>query len=115
MEFLYRSVPGSVRSRQAVFALLTLLVGAAFLHFVDLTPRVEGDFFFSTDDPAIQVHREIRSLFPSSPQLILSAHSPDIRSVEYGTRIHTLSLKLLDVEGVDDVVDIRHGPWIEVL
>lgn len=110
MEFLFKFSPGAARRRQAAFVLLAVFAGAALLRYGDLTPQVESDFFFSTDDRQIQADREIRRMFPSRPQLILSAQSPDIRSLEYGTRIHTLSLRLLQIEGVLDVRGIRHGP-----
>ena len=62
---------------------------------VDLTPRVESEFFFSTEDPAFQASRRISELFPSAPQLILSARGLDATSPEYLERVRELSEALL--------------------
>ncbi len=83
---------------------------AAVIFRVDLTPRVESDFFFSTDDPAFQASRRISELFPAQPQLILSARGQDIESPEYLERIGELSAALSAVPEVTAVQSLTSGP-----
>lgn len=77
---------------------------------VDLTPKVESDFFFSTDDPAFQASKRIEQTFPTRPQLLISAEGGDILSDEYIGRIGKLTDALTGVEGVRDVRSLTHGP-----
>ncbi len=60
-------------ARAAPFAgvALALVVVAAVVGVVDLTPKVEGDFFFAEDDPQMEASREVARRFPSSDQVIL--------------------------------------------
>ena len=54
--------------------LAAVLVSAATVFLrVDLSPKVESDFFFSTDDPQLQASRRIDELFPSAPQILITA------------------------------------------
>ena len=39
--------------------------------FVDLSPEVEGEFFFAADDPQMQASEAVRARFPAGSQLIL--------------------------------------------
>lgn len=50
---------------------LAVAAVAAVLGFVDLSPQVEGEFFFAEDDPQMRASEEIASRFPSGSQLIL--------------------------------------------
>lgn len=100
----------SARLWRWVFLGLTAFLALVFTRVVDLTPPIEGDFFFATDDPEFQADRRIAELFPTDEQIILAVGGGDIQSLEYGTKIHVLSLRLLDVDGVVSVRDIRHGP-----
>ena len=53
-------------------AVALALVGVVVVGlFVDVSPRVEGDFFFAEDDPQMQASREVAERFPGSPQVIL--------------------------------------------
>lgn len=54
---------------------LALFVLASVVLTVDLTPRVEGDFFFAEDDPQMQASRRVARQFPSSDQVILRVAS----------------------------------------
>lgn len=100
----------SARLWRWVFLGLTAFLALVFARVVDLTPPIEGSFFFATDDPEFQADRRIAELFPTDEQIILAVGGGDIQSLEYGTKIHVLSLSLLDVDGVVSVRDIRHGP-----
>lgn len=99
-------------ARAAFWALVTAMALSlwAVVFRVDLTPRVESDFFFSTEDPAFQASRRISELFPSSPQLILSAQGPDVTAPEYVERIRELSDTLLADLQVGAVQSLTHGP-----
>src|SRR5436309_15285566 len=58
--------------------------------FVDLTPVVDQNFFFSTNDPGIQQTKKIEQSFPSQPEVILVVSSRDISSPRYLSRIQRL-------------------------
>ena len=68
--------------------------------FVDVSPRVEGDFFFAEDDPHMQASLEVAERFPGSPQVILRAEDLGTDSAGYRGRIEALTEELLAVEGV---------------
>ena len=75
---------------------------------VDLSPRVEGDFFFAEDDPQLQASAAIARDFPTSPQVILRVSGED---AGYRDRIAELTAALLVVPGVDNVYSITtHDP-----
>lgn len=76
----------------------------------DLSPKVEGDFFFSTDDPQLQESQRIGDLFPSSDQLLVSATAPDLFAAEYLERLRALTDKLAALPGVSSVQSLTHGP-----
>ncbi len=73
-----------------LFYLLPFMAWGAFtvfslsfvFYYVDLKPRVEQNFFFSSDDPQLQADRSISKIFLQEPQLILSAGG-DIHSSVY--------------------------------
>lgn len=96
----------------AFWILLAVMLAslAAVIFSVDLTPRVESDFFFSTEDPAFQASQRISELFPSQPQLILSAQGADVASPEYVERIGKLTDALLADEEVTGVQSLTRGP-----
>ncbi len=99
-------------ARTAFLTLLAVMVLslAAVIFRVDLTPRVESDFFFSTDDPAFQASQRIFELFPAQPQLILSAQGQDIESPEYLERISELTDELAADPEVTSVWSLTSGP-----
>lgn len=76
----------------------------------DLSPKVEGDFFFSTDDPQLQESQRIGDLFPSSDQLLVSASAPDLFAADYLERLRTLTEELAALPGVSSVQSLTHGP-----
>ncbi|MCP4660565.1 MAG: MMPL family transporter [bacterium] len=95
------------------FGLLLAMIGGslwAILFRVDLTPQVESDFFFSTEDPAFRATEEISKLFPSQPQLIISAMAPDIHADSYVEGIGRLSDELAEVPKVASVRSLTRGP-----
>ncbi|MEQ1855251.1 MAG: MMPL family transporter [Longimicrobiales bacterium] len=68
--------------------------------FVDVSPRVEGDFFFAEDDPQMQASLAVAARFPSSPQVILRVEDLVGDSSGYQARVAALTSDLLALEGV---------------
>lgn len=90
--------------------LVAVLLLAAVAFWVDLRPRVEGDFFFSSDDPQLRESAEIDAQFPSAPQVLVSAAGPDVRGAAYLERLATLHEALAQADGVAGVRSLAGGP-----
>jgi predicted RND superfamily exporter protein len=86
------------------------ILAIALFAFVDLTPEVEADFFFSTDDPQLQSARRIEQEFGSAPQIFVAARSEQLFSAQYLQRIRNLTEDLRRVDGVSDVRSLTRGP-----
>ncbi len=91
---------------------LLLVIGSALaaMTLVDLSPRVDNDFFFATDDPELQASRRIGELFPAADQLLISATAPDIQDPDYIERIEALTQDLEGLGGVASVQSLTRGP-----
>ncbi len=74
---------------------------AAVAFVVDLSPRVESDFFFAVDDPQMRASRDVAEAFPSGAQLILRVSNEGGSQAEYRDGIVELTTELLAVEGVE--------------
>ncbi len=92
----------------AALAVLFSFVVVAFV--ADLTPRVESEFFFSSEDPQLQGSREIAKLFPSRDQLLIAASAPDIAAPAYLDKIAALSGRLSAIPGIAQVQSLSSGP-----
>jgi uncharacterized protein len=79
---------------------LALMGAGAVRAFVDLTPRVEGEFFFSADDPQLRATEEIAERFPSSQQIVARVADATGSMDDYRERIGRLTDALLGVDGV---------------
>ncbi len=91
--------------------LVAMLLSAWAVTFrVDLDPKVESDFFFSSEDPAFRASLQIADRFPAKPQLIVNAQGPDITSDEYVKRITRLTDALLADPDIDSVQSLTRGP-----
>jgi len=88
---------------------LAALAVVAVLFGVDLAPKVESDFFFSTDDPQMATSARIEELFPASPQLFLRA-AGEVHSSDYAASIATLTEELKKLPGVSAVFSLASGP-----
>src|SRR5438034_8098385 len=77
---------------------------------VDLKPRVEENFFFSSSDPKFQESKKIDQLFPAGAQLIISVSSSDISSERYLERLGRLTEKIKSIESVTGVRSLTDGP-----
>ena len=85
-------------------------LGLALLTFVDLTPRVRGDFFFASDDPDLQASAAIERKFATAPQVIIEARSARLESSRYLIALRDLTQALVRVDGVTDVRSMARGP-----
>ena len=99
------AAPGSPWIAAALAIVGVVVVGL----FVDVSPRVEGDFFFAEDDPQMQASREVAARFPGSPQVILRTEDLGADSAAYRDRIEALTQELLAVQGVTGGFSIANG------
>jgi predicted RND superfamily exporter protein len=79
---------------------LALFGGLWVVRFVDLSPRVEGDFFFAEDDPQMLASQEVGERFPASPQVVIRMEDTVGDSAAYRERVAALASDLLAVEGI---------------
>ncbi|HEV3141192.1 MAG TPA: hypothetical protein VGY57_11775, partial [Vicinamibacterales bacterium] len=86
-----------------------VLFGAVYA-FVDLTPRVDQNFFFSSDDPQLRESNAIDRRFTSGSQLIVSVSAPDISSEAYLERLRQLTERIASVPSVTAVRSLTDGP-----
>lgn len=99
----------TARAAPAIGVALAVIVVGAVLLAVDLTPKVEGDFFFAADDPQMQASDEVARRFPSSDQVILRVadrrdgvvDDVGVADSVYRGRIGDLTQALLAVDGVE--------------
>jgi len=78
-------------------AVLTVTLVALF---VDLSPRVEGDFFFSDDDPQMVASRTVAERFPGGAQILLRVEDLAGDADAYRARVASLAADLMEVEGI---------------
>src|SRR6266481_320436 len=93
--------------------LMLVIAGVVFVlvaTFVDLTPVVDQNFFFSTNDPGIQQTKKIEQRFPSQPEVILAVSSRDISSPRYLERIQKLTRRAHTIGGVSAIKSLVEGP-----
>ncbi len=76
------------------------------LRWIDLSPRVETDFFFAAEDPQLQASVEIDRRFPSPPQIIIRAEGPDLEGDTYRSAVGDLTVALGEVAGVISVYSV---------
>jgi predicted RND superfamily exporter protein len=95
-----------------VWTFLGLIILSIFIlfNFVDLTPHVDSDFFFSSDDPQFQSEKKISALFQRSDTQVIISASGDINSKEYLQKISALTDELQDIEGITNIKSISNGP-----
>lgn len=89
-------------------ALTAAALGLVFA-YVDLKPRVDQHFFFSSEDPQFQEEREIARIFPQPPQIIMAVKG-DPRSPAYVRRIGRLSDDLAALPEVFSIQSLTRGP-----
>ncbi len=98
------------RIRVVPWALLLLATATVVtvLTTVDLSPRVETDFFFSREDPQLQAGLEISRRFPASPQVIVRVAASDISSQAYRSGVDALTEELAGVGGIDEATSVAN-------
>ncbi len=87
---------------------ITALAMVVVFTWVDLTPRVEAEFFFSRDDPQYVASAAIADQFPTGQQLIVRAAATDITAADYRTRVADLADAMLDLDGVTAINSIAN-------
>jgi len=95
-------LPRAWSSRLApwVASALAVLGVTSVALFVNVSPRVEGEFFFADDDPQMQASAAVAERFPSSPQIILRVEDRAEDAEAYRSRVAALTDDLLAVEGI---------------
>src|SRR5437016_14441577 len=93
-----------------VMIAVTLLLFVLVAGLVDLKPRVEENFFFSSSDPQFQESKKIDERFPAGSQLIVSVSAPDISSERYLERLDQLTQKIKSIDSVTGVRSLKDGP-----
>ncbi len=94
----------------AAFLVLAILTLTILFNFVDLTPHVDSDFFFSSDDPNYQADAKISKLFKRKDSQIIISISGNIFSAEYQKKIHRLTGILSELDFITNVKSITAGP-----
>jgi predicted RND superfamily exporter protein len=79
---------------------------AAVASFVELAPRVEGEFFFAEDDPQMRASREVAEAFPSGAQVVLRVADRAADADTYLPRLEALTADLLLVGGVESAYSV---------
>ena len=97
-------------SRRWLEPLISIGIGVVsvvvVLNWVDLSPRVESDFFFSREDRQLQAMQEMDRRFPSPQQVLLRVEAPDISADAYISKLEDLSEELADIPGVSSINSI---------
>jgi len=82
-------------------SLAVAAVGVGAVGFwVDLSPKVESDFFFSEDDPQLQVSLELDRRYPGGGLVVVRAEDQTGDPQAYRERIGELTEAFSEVEGV---------------
>ncbi len=92
---------------------MLVLTGVFFVlvaALVDLTPKVDENFFFSTGDLSLRQSKTISHRFPSQAQLVLDIASSDISSARYLSRIARLTQRIKEIDEVTKVKSLTAGP-----
>lgn len=76
---------------------------------VDLTPEVDPSFFFSKEDPQLQVEQRIAGLFPETTHIIVSARGK-LEDPGYQGQVAGLTQALETVPGAISVYSLSQGP-----
>jgi len=94
--------------RRAPWVSIAIMVSGlgAVWTWVDLSPKVEADFFFAADDPQLRASKELAQRFPGRSQVIVRAEDTQGDPTLYRDRVGALTEALSDVEGVVDVRSI---------
>lgn len=103
-------MPALLRALPALSLALALVLAWATWAFVDLRPRVDERFFFSSDSPAYREAESIHRRFRNQELLVVTARAPDIESAQYRERIAQLTQRLSRLRRVTSVTSLTKGP-----
>ena len=92
------------------FLCLSVLCAGMLLYYVELTPHVDYDVFFSKEDPSYKADLEISRLFRRDDAQIIISVIGDIQAADYQKKIKEFGDFLMDINQVADVRSIQHGP-----
>ncbi|MGE5300059.1 MAG: efflux RND transporter permease subunit [Acidobacteriota bacterium] len=88
---------------------LTVFSLFCVFRFVDFKPRINENFFFSSDDPQFQTDKQITKIFSQESEVTLSARG-DISSQDYLRKVRKLTDELSTIPGTDTVQSLTKGP-----
>jgi predicted RND superfamily exporter protein len=88
---------------------LSVALGLALFTFVDLAPRVDDDFFFSSEDPQFRNSLRIEEEFGSDQQIFVAARAKKLATRGYIAKVFELTRELHAVKGVAAVRSLTHG------
>ena len=74
--------------------------------FVDLSPEVEGDFFFAADDPQLQASQQISERYGSGSQIVVRVADLSGDPDAYEDRIEGLTDAFLAIDGISGAYSI---------
>ena len=92
------------------FLIISVICVSVLFAFVDLTPHVDYDVFFSSEDPNYKADIEISRLFPRNDSQIIISVSGDIHSEAYKKRMTHFGDLIMDLDDVTDIKSTMHGP-----
>ncbi|MCF7917066.1 MAG: MMPL family transporter [Candidatus Omnitrophica bacterium] len=93
-----------------VYLLLALCSLFVLFSYLDLTPQIGRNFFFSSSDPQLQQERKITKSFKrQGGQLIISIEG-QIKSKQYHQKISQLTKGINALPGVENIFSISNGP-----
>ncbi len=95
-----------VKRAEWIFTGLAVLSVLVVIAAIDLSPRVESDFFFSRDDPQLRNSVEIERRFPSPLEMVVRVQGPDIHADGYVSTIGRMTEALGGVPGISGVHSI---------
>ena len=107
---LGRGAPFSVSREILLFLTLTLLSIFVLIRFVNLTPQLDQNIFFSSADPQFQSEAKIVEVFGSAGSELIISAAGDIVTPEYSKNIKALTEKFLTIDGVNSVISLTSGP-----
>ena len=90
------------------YLLLSLCSVWVLLKFVNVTPRVDEDFFFSSSDPQLQQEKLLSRLFLRKDSQLIICVQGQIRAPAYAQRIRGFCRRITAVPGVLSVVSITN-------
>ena len=91
--------PAATRIQWLFVGLMVMSLFVVF-RWVDLSPRVEADFFFSRDDPQLLASQEMARRFPTPELLIVRAAGSEIEGEAYRSKVRNLTTELAKLPGV---------------